>query len=69
MLSLAAVNGNIRRYGSGHGPSITAVGVGVDTDLLGPGTQVHDLRGANLLPGFIDARSSGGRGLAALRCT
>ncbi|MCS3879308.1 amidohydrolase family protein [Gordonia amarae] len=48
---------------------ISAIRMGVDTDLVGPGTQVHDLGGAGLLPGFIDAHVHPvAGGLAALRC-
>ncbi|WP_288337751.1 amidohydrolase [uncultured Gordonia sp.] len=48
---------------------IISVGRGVDRALLGPATEVHDLGGASLLPGFIDAHVHPvAGGLAALRC-
>ncbi|MEP9414733.1 amidohydrolase [Gordonia sp. VNQ95] len=49
--------------------AIISVGGGVDRALVGPRTQVHDLAGASLLPGFIDAHVHPvAGGLAALRC-
>ncbi|BBY64550.1 amidohydrolase [Mycolicibacterium helvum] len=48
---------------------IVAVGHGVDRDLIGAGTEVVDLGGATLLPGFIDAHVHPvAAGMQALRC-
>ncbi|MFT4127696.1 MAG: amidohydrolase [Gordonia sp. (in: high G+C Gram-positive bacteria)] len=48
---------------------ITAVGTGVDRAAVGPHTEIHDLGGASLLPGFVDAHVHPvAGGLAALRC-
>ena len=48
---------------------IVAVGTGVDRDLVAATTEMHDLGGASLLPGFIDAHVHPvAGGLAALRC-
>lgn len=48
---------------------ITDMSLGVDRDLVGDRTEVIDLRGATLLPGFIDAHVHPvAAGMAALRC-
>ena len=42
---------------------------GVDAELVGPGTEITDLAGASLLPGFVDAHAHPvAGGMAALRC-
>ncbi|MFT4042939.1 MAG: amidohydrolase [Gordonia sp. (in: high G+C Gram-positive bacteria)] len=51
------------------GRQIAWIGRGIDRDVIGPRTQIHDLHGASLLPGFIDAHVHPvAGGLAALRC-
>jgi predicted amidohydrolase YtcJ len=48
---------------------IVSVGRGVDRDLVGSRTEVTDLAGRSLLPGFIDAHAHPvAAGMAALRC-
>lgn len=48
---------------------IVAVGRGVDRDLVGARTEIVDLGGATLLPGFIDAHVHPvAAGMQALRC-
>lgn len=48
---------------------ILAVRRGVDAELVGPRTEVTDLSGASLLPGFVDAHAHPvAGGMAALRC-
>lgn len=52
-----------------RGGAIVAVGREVDRELVGPATEVTDLGGAGLLPGFIDAHAHPvAGGMAALRC-
>jgi len=52
-----------------RGDSIVAVGRGIDRDLVGMATEITDLGGASLLPGFIDAHAHPvAAGMAALRC-
>ncbi|MCV7423612.1 amidohydrolase [Mycobacterium yunnanensis] len=51
------------------GGRVVAVGRGVDRALLGDGTEVVDLSGATLLPGFVDAHAHPvAAGVQALRC-
>ena len=51
------------------GGTITDIGTNVTRESVGPGTEIHDLGGASLLPGFIDAHAHPvAGGLAALRC-
>src|SRR3954447_1592222 len=48
---------------------IVSVGRGVDRDLVGSRTEITDLAGRSLLPGFIDAHAHPvAAGMAALRC-
>jgi predicted amidohydrolase YtcJ len=48
---------------------ITYVGQGVPEDMVGPGTEIIDARGASLLPGFIDAHVHPvAAGMLALQC-
>ncbi|STZ24915.1 amidohydrolase [Mycolicibacterium aichiense] len=48
---------------------IVAVGRGVDRDVIGANTQIVDLGGATLLPGFVDAHVHPvAAGMQALRC-
>lgn len=52
-----------------RGGRIVAVGQGVGTELIGARTEVVDLGGATLLPGFIDAHVHPvAAGMQALRC-
>jgi predicted amidohydrolase YtcJ len=52
-----------------RGDTIVGVGCGVDRDLVGKHTEISDLGGASLLPGFIDAHAHPvAAGMAALRC-
>jgi predicted amidohydrolase YtcJ len=52
-----------------HAGSIVSVGRGVDRALIGKYTEVTDLGGASLLPGFIDAHAHPvAAGMSALRC-
>ncbi|OMC01723.1 peptidase [Mycobacterium sp. NS-7484] len=52
-----------------HGDTIVAVGRRVDRDMVGKHTEVTDLGGASLLPGFVDAHAHPvAAGMAALRC-
>jgi predicted amidohydrolase YtcJ len=52
-----------------RGDVIVSVGRGVDRDMLGDRTEVVDLGGASLLPGFIDAHAHPvAAGMTALRC-
>jgi hypothetical protein len=52
-----------------RGDTIVAVGRGVDRDLVGTATEITDLGGASLLPGFVDAHAHPvAAGMAALRC-
>ena len=52
-----------------RGDTIVAVGRGIDRDLVGTATEITDLGGASLLPGFIDAHAHPvAAGMAALRC-
>lgn len=52
-----------------HGDTIVAVGRGVDHDMVGKHTEVTDLGGAGLLPGFVDAHAHPvAAGMSALRC-
>lgn len=52
-----------------QGETIIGVGRGVDRDLVGKHTEITDLGGASLLPGFIDAHAHPvAAGMAALRC-
>ncbi len=52
-----------------HGDTIVAVGRGVDRDMVGKHTEVTDLGGAGLLPGFVDAHAHPvAAGMSALRC-
>jgi predicted amidohydrolase YtcJ len=52
-----------------HGDTIVAVSRGVDRDMVGKHTEITDLGGASLLPGFVDAHAHPvAAGMAALRC-
>ncbi len=52
-----------------QGDTIVSVGRGVDRDMIGKHTEVTDLGGASLLPGFVDAHAHPvAAGMAALRC-
>jgi predicted amidohydrolase YtcJ len=52
-----------------RGDLIVTVGRGVDRGIVGNHTEVTDLGGASLLPGFIDAHAHPvAAGMAALRC-
>ncbi|ART67393.1 peptidase [Mycobacterium dioxanotrophicus] len=52
-----------------QGDTIVAVGRGVDRDLIGTHTDITDLGGTSLLPGFVDAHAHPvAAGMAALRC-
>jgi predicted amidohydrolase YtcJ len=52
-----------------HGDTIVGVGRGVDRGMVGKYTEVTDLGGASLLPGFVDAHAHPvAAGMAALRC-
>ncbi|ORA35973.1 amidohydrolase [Mycobacterium aquaticum] len=52
-----------------QGDTIVAVGRGVDRDLVGTHTDITDLGGTSLLPGFVDAHAHPvAAGMAALRC-
>jgi predicted amidohydrolase YtcJ len=51
------------------GGVIVGVSLGVDRDLLGSDTEITDMRGGSLLPGFIDAHAHPvAAGMTALRC-
>lgn len=52
-----------------HDGLIVGVGRGVDRDMIGRHTEITDLGGASLLPGFIDAHAHPvAAGMSALRC-
>lgn len=52
-----------------QGDVIVGVGNGVDRSMIGKHTEVSDLGGASLLPGFVDAHAHPvAAGMAALRC-
>jgi predicted amidohydrolase YtcJ len=52
-----------------HDGVIVGVGRGVDRDMLGKHTEIADLGGASLLPGFVDAHAHPvAAGMSALRC-
>ena len=52
-----------------HDGVIVGVGRGVDRDMVGKHTEITDLGGASLLPGFIDAHVHPvAAGMSALRC-
>jgi len=52
-----------------HDGVIVGVGRGVDRDMIGKRTEITDLRGASLLPGFVDAHAHPvAAGMSALRC-
>jgi predicted amidohydrolase YtcJ len=51
------------------GGVIVGVSRGVDRDLVGSDTEITDMRGGGLLPGFIDAHAHPvAAGMTALRC-
>jgi predicted amidohydrolase YtcJ len=51
------------------GGVIVHVGTGAPAELIGPGTEIIDARGASVLPGFIDAHVHPvAAGMQALRC-
>ncbi|MUM32976.1 amidohydrolase, partial [Mycolicibacterium sp. CBMA 361] len=52
-----------------QGDTIVSVGRGIDRDMVGKHTEITDLGGASLLPGFVDAHAHPvAAGMAALRC-
>lgn len=52
-----------------HGGMIVGVGRGVDRAIVGKHTDITDLGGASLLPGFVDAHAHPvAAGMGALRC-
>ena len=52
-----------------HHGVIVGVGRGVDRDMIGSRTEITDLGGASLLPGFVDAHAHPvAAGMSALRC-